>query len=384
MTVAQIFGLDQSVIGESTFEAAFGGLLEGVCLGYSEECRVLHVVARVVRLGPGVLCTGGVFVEVTAPEPFLINHAGALPRYDRIVARRDNTTNTVWIGVKEGTPAAAPVPPSLTRSGGVYEISLAKVLVRAGAIMITAEDVMDERGEPSLCGYISFKAYEQVMRGMEEGFQQRGDWSAYAHAAALAGNLLWENTVSTDTSSAIITDADGIALQQDTNNVADTEAWSYAFIWCHRREYHSVVEFKFKLSSIADVRVFVGLAFDAPNCEFDLDPGPSAYAGLQFSTGRGDTTWHFVTKEQVIQTLVDTGIAADTNAHLLRVTCDEAVSQILIELFDTHHNIEASYTFTADLPPSAMRFYPTSGVRTLANAVKSIYQYYASGINRGI
>lgn len=73
-------------------------------------------------------------------------------RWDRIVVRLMTETRTIGLLLLTGTPGAAPVPPELTRTSTIYELSLAKIKVRAGAESVEAADVVDERADESLCG----------------------------------------------------------------------------------------------------------------------------------------------------------------------------------------------------------------------------------------
>lgn len=78
-------------------------------------------------------------------------------RIDRIVLKLDRSHEHRYITIeaKTGTPAATPEPPELTRSGDVYELSLAQVAVAAGATTITQAEITDERGDTSVCGYVT-------------------------------------------------------------------------------------------------------------------------------------------------------------------------------------------------------------------------------------
>lgn len=80
--------------------------------------------------------------------------AAASDRWDRIVARLETASDArrITLQLLTGTPGASPVPPTLTRTGGVYELSLAKVKIRAGAESVEAADVTDERLDESVCG----------------------------------------------------------------------------------------------------------------------------------------------------------------------------------------------------------------------------------------
>ena len=78
-------------------------------------------------------------------------------RIDRIVLHLDISSEHryITIEVKKGTPAATPAPPTLTRSGDVYELSLAQIAVAANATTITQADITDERPDTSVCGYVT-------------------------------------------------------------------------------------------------------------------------------------------------------------------------------------------------------------------------------------
>ena len=88
-------------------------------------------------------------------KSFSHGNAGAADRWDRIVVRLDTSAEArkITLEVKEGTPGAEPVPPELSRSGNCYELSLARVKIRAGAENIEAADVADERSDADVCGY---------------------------------------------------------------------------------------------------------------------------------------------------------------------------------------------------------------------------------------
>ncbi len=76
------------------------------------------------------------------------------PRIDRVVARLNYTDRKVEFVVKQGTPAASPVPPALTRSATTHwELSLAQVSLANGYSTITASEITNERLDEDVCGY---------------------------------------------------------------------------------------------------------------------------------------------------------------------------------------------------------------------------------------
>ena len=78
-------------------------------------------------------------------------------RIDRVVLHLDTTPENrhIAIQIKKGTAAATPTAPALTRTGGVYELSLAQIAVAANATAITQANITDERADTSVCGYIT-------------------------------------------------------------------------------------------------------------------------------------------------------------------------------------------------------------------------------------
>lgn len=89
-----------------------------------------------------------------------ISAAEALPRIDRIVLRLDKSvgTRSTVLAVLKGTAASTPVAPALTRSGNIYEISLAQIAVAANAVSIASGDITDERSDIDVCGIVEPKA----------------------------------------------------------------------------------------------------------------------------------------------------------------------------------------------------------------------------------
>lgn len=74
-------------------------------------------------------------------------------RWDRIVARLDKAVDSRKISLKLLTGMPGEAAPELTRNGSTYEISLARVRVRPEAEVLLEEDIVDERGDETVCGY---------------------------------------------------------------------------------------------------------------------------------------------------------------------------------------------------------------------------------------
>mgnify|MGYP001023959089 CR=1 FL=1 len=86
-----------------------------------------------------------------------VGASGALPRIDRVVLRLDKSLpeRSISAQLLSGAPAAAPVPPTLTRGGNIFEISLAQINIRANTNTVLPSDVKEERYNTDVCGLIN-------------------------------------------------------------------------------------------------------------------------------------------------------------------------------------------------------------------------------------
>jgi hypothetical protein len=80
---------------------------------------------------------------------------GSNPRIDRIVVRLNQINRSIKIAVVDGTPAATPVAPELTRTSDIYELGIADVLVPTAATSIVTNNIMDTRMNTNLCGLVN-------------------------------------------------------------------------------------------------------------------------------------------------------------------------------------------------------------------------------------
>ena len=99
---------------------------------------------------PGFAVVRGFGFKSTAVEPITFGASAAgTVRWDLVVLRLDPNTNSIVYVVLAGTPAAsqsaAVVPVPNRTVAGVYEMTLAQVLIRANAPTVLATDVVDKR-----------------------------------------------------------------------------------------------------------------------------------------------------------------------------------------------------------------------------------------------
>lgn len=157
---------DANLVGEeydrvylaSQFAAYFASFIgNGVFGGKSDELQVLTAPnpSMQVTISSGQGWINGYWYENTDDLLMPIELAdGVLNRIDSIVLRLGFSERNMWLAVKKGTLSTNPSPPELTRSADYYELQLATIRVRAGAINITQSDITDTRLNSSVCGLV--------------------------------------------------------------------------------------------------------------------------------------------------------------------------------------------------------------------------------------
>ena len=80
---------------------------------------------------------------------------GTNKRIDRVVLRLDTSVSVrnITLALKQGTAAANPVAPAVTRSGDIYEIALADIYIDAAQTALEITDIVDQRENENVCGW---------------------------------------------------------------------------------------------------------------------------------------------------------------------------------------------------------------------------------------
>lgn len=146
--MAYIFGPQDNANLAQAQWTLLGQLIEntGVGKGLLGELAVTVVSGLTVQAAAGQAWLVGFFFQTDVAVSATLNAADpSLPRIDRLVVHADLAAHTADIRKLTGTPAASPTPPALTQTGTVWEISLAKIAVAAGASSLTAGNITDER-----------------------------------------------------------------------------------------------------------------------------------------------------------------------------------------------------------------------------------------------
>ena len=132
----------------------------GVRRSYLNDLRVTAAGGMALSIGAGfAVIEGAYFINDSAFNSFTVPTAptGEHSRIDRVVIRLDDAVSvrSASLVYKQGQPAVKPVAPALDRSGDIYEIALADILVAPMVTEIKQENITDQRPNADLCGWVS-------------------------------------------------------------------------------------------------------------------------------------------------------------------------------------------------------------------------------------
>lgn len=146
---------DRSYLAED-FAAYFASFIgNGVFPNPSNNLQVISNNDMTVYLNAGKgWINGYIYVNTTNLKLNITPADGVLNRIDRVVLRLDFINREIKAYVKKGTFASSPVAPVLQRDADMYELGLADIYIKAGAISIAQADIMDLRLNNSYCGIV--------------------------------------------------------------------------------------------------------------------------------------------------------------------------------------------------------------------------------------
>lgn len=120
------------------------GVIDGTGDGTNNPLVVLasSPASKIIHLKAGAaLCNGRLYIN-DADLPFTVqDNASGNARVDMLVIRRDTVAQTARAVLKQGTPAATPVPPTLTQNSTTWEIPLAVIDVANGFSTISQNNI---------------------------------------------------------------------------------------------------------------------------------------------------------------------------------------------------------------------------------------------------
>lgn len=155
----------------------------------TDNLRVVKVSNTQIKVLSGSACINGYLYLNTAE----INKtmANGVTRVDRVILRLDISNRTLNVIILEGTASS---PPSLIRNSTIYDLSLAKISIKNDITTIE-----DERGQASLCGYMTFLGKDDLQAMWNLFNQQWGeqkeiwkDWFTNMQGQSIRGIFIQE------------------------------------------------------------------------------------------------------------------------------------------------------------------------------------------------
>ena len=145
------------VYDATDFAAYFGNLVSsGIFYASATNLQATPGNGLAVSVAAGSAWINGYRYENTDDLNLPLTTAnGSNPRIDRIVVRLSQVSRNIQLAVVDGTPAATPSAPALTRTSDVYELGIADVLIPAAATSIATNNITDTRLNTSLCGLVN-------------------------------------------------------------------------------------------------------------------------------------------------------------------------------------------------------------------------------------
>lgn len=163
----------------------------GVFPFVSTSLQVLATDGMTVEVQAGRAMLDHHYMDNDAPITFTLDAGGTQDRIDAIIMYVDMTERACGITIKEGTPAAAPKAPTMTRTDVRKEYMLAAVRVNKLATSITQSNITDTRADTTVCGWVhglidqvdTSTLFVQWQTAYEEAYAELGDYLAAQKAA---------------------------------------------------------------------------------------------------------------------------------------------------------------------------------------------------------
>lgn len=122
---------------------------------YNAELAVTAGENMQAVLQPGRAWINGRYYRNTEALPIALDNSdGVLNRYTSIMLRADKNNRIINAKAVNSTYSASPVPVNVTRDSEIYDIKIADISVKAGAIAITQADISDTRLNNDVCGIV--------------------------------------------------------------------------------------------------------------------------------------------------------------------------------------------------------------------------------------
>lgn len=156
----------------------------------TDSLRVVKISNTQIKILPGSACING-YLYLNTTELTKVIPSGAT-KIVRVVLRLDIANRILNVVILEGTDTE---PPILIRNNSVHELSLAKITIKNDTVIVE-----DERGQASLCGYMSFIGVNDLQSMWDLFNQQWGlqkeiwqDWFTNMQGQSIRGIYIQSN-----------------------------------------------------------------------------------------------------------------------------------------------------------------------------------------------
>lgn len=124
---------------------------------FKDEMQVTAAVGMYVQVGGGYVNINGKVMQFDQSTLTVGTADARYYRIDTVVVERNDTDRDFTLKIVQGgtgtESSVTGVTP--TRSGGVYQLVLARIKVKPGATYITQQDITDTRADSTLCGIVA-------------------------------------------------------------------------------------------------------------------------------------------------------------------------------------------------------------------------------------
>lgn len=124
---------------------------------FKDEMRVIASGGMGVQVSGGYTNIGGKVMQFDV-TPLTVGTADSrYYRIDSVVVERNDTLRDFSLKIVAGNTGTSSTVTGITpvRSGGVYQLVIAQIIVKPGATIITQADIADTRGNKNLCGIVA-------------------------------------------------------------------------------------------------------------------------------------------------------------------------------------------------------------------------------------
>ena len=130
---------------------------------FKDEMQVTAAGGMYVQVGSGYVNVGGKVMQFDKSTLTVGTADSRYYRIDSVIVERNDTDRQFYLKIVQGgtgtESSVTGVTP--TRSGGIYQLVLARIKVKPGATYITKQDITDTRADADLCGIVA-GAVEQM------------------------------------------------------------------------------------------------------------------------------------------------------------------------------------------------------------------------------